>query len=1396
MSHARINWDQFNTVNQDRRKAFEDLCRMLFDHLFFDGNGLFHSNSNNPGVEIEPVFSSAVQKKISFQSKYFDRAVDYSQIKESAEKTVKYYNGKIDRVYLFSNLDINTSTQTFIDTQQLLAEANIELIVISNDTILDKVFNIPHLAIAYFHKHRFDSNFLQEHFDATIPLIEHRYNPQFNVVTETEESLNLFANTVRAVEKINARKAELLKRIKDYGWRFGTHKDLAGRIYTFIKELPDVSVSNISDAIRWYDSITNSFADELNGIRALIEENNERIRQLYNSDNRSEINELYSKNSRLQYVLELPDDLRLDQLETNLLQKKVLIINGESGIGKTHMLATTVANILNSGYPSMLALGTAMLTNEPFSKQIADATGLDISFDELLELLEEAGERNNCVAVLLIDAINESDKTQRWDTFLLSVEKKLKAYNHVKVAVSVRKGYEELLFDEPLKQRIKSQEILQIYHTGFREHSVESVKAFLNYYQIPFSPLDYIQYEMINPLFLKMFCLSFSSKEWDLPSLFDNYISLAEKEIQGKLGISTGRLLHNLLNEFVACYIKNDLNPLAAKDVMRFDFWDTYGLSAQKLNFLQLVAQSGIFLVIPYKDREFYSISYNLLSNYLTAKYIVENISGKSNLIDFVKHDLLHMGDDGHIHNFQAQETIGFLCGLYAEKNGEDLQELIDSITSYKAEVVDDYIYSYTWRKAQHIQQKEFFSFAVKYKGAAHAVFNTLIANSMKENHPLNVETLHGLLFSYPLVKRDAWWTIYINGFTEEDRIYQIIQLYEKGGYFDELPLSTNKLCLTLFSWLLTASSRNLRDHVSKAMIEIIKDNIDLGVYLLEKFQNVNDAYVIERLYGIVFGAVVKRTKQAKEEYKKLCDYVYKAIFCAEEVYPDILLRDYARLIIERYINEFGECEDYKQSKITPPYNSKDIPTVAQETYRKKDAVKSGWYRIDHSMIPNCADAPGMYGDFGRYTFESALNDFENVDVLNAYHFAMQFIRDVLGYDDALFGNYDTSSVVRFDRGYGGSIERIGKKYQWITFHHILARIADTHHQKSWDGEARWYDGPWELHIRDIDPTFNTQIGDDKEFPPINWFENDVSNSFVAKDSSETIIMDWVKNDCGFFFNHDKKLLLSSDDDSEWIVLHLHDKIDNKESEMFYGVDPDKAGSQEIWSISTAFFVRADDWGKLLPRLESVDFRKHSFPEANSDSAVFYGEYPWGQACSREGMSFWKDCVFKTGETHIETYEVPEILKGYGDYPETGVIENTVEDEETVCQIMPSYTHLSWGAEEDYSKNDNMALYVPCAEIIEHFKLRINDGSGSYSSPEGDLVCFDTKDIEFDESNSLVIRKDYLERFLQEKGYVMFWACFGEKQFFKARQSWSEWSGLFYYDEGKIVGKFENKSNQ
>jgi len=269
---------------------------------------------------------------------------------------------------------------------------------------------------------------------------------------------------------------------------------------------------------------------------------------------------------------------------------------------------------------------------------------------------------------------------------------------------------------------------------------------------------------------------------------------------------------------------------------------------------------------------------------------------------------------------------------------------------------------------------------------------------------------------------------------------------------------------------------------------------------------------------------------------------------------------------------------------------------------------------------------------------------------------------------------------------------------------------------------------------------------------------------------------------------------LESKDGQEWVVLHLHDQIDNKDSEMFHGVDPDRYGSQQIWSISNAFFVKYEDWNLLLPKLKTIDFRNDSFPEYDSENIAFYGEYPWSPTCCREGMSVWKDCVFETGEVHIETYEVPVFLKNYGAYPESNIIEREVKEEETLCQVMPAFTHLSWSAEEDYSKNEDMALYVPCAELIEHFNLHINDGSGSYSSPEGDIVCFDTK--VFEGSKSIIIRKDYLDRFLKEKNYVIFWTCIGEKQFFAKKQSWSEWSGLYYFEKDQIQGDFEIKKSQ
>ena len=75
MSVRKLSWAQFDVVNEDKRTAFEDLCRQLFKYTYFDRKTCFNANTNNPGIEIEPLYSEITKSRISYQIKYFDCSV-------------------------------------------------------------------------------------------------------------------------------------------------------------------------------------------------------------------------------------------------------------------------------------------------------------------------------------------------------------------------------------------------------------------------------------------------------------------------------------------------------------------------------------------------------------------------------------------------------------------------------------------------------------------------------------------------------------------------------------------------------------------------------------------------------------------------------------------------------------------------------------------------------------------------------------------------------------------------------------------------------------------------------------------------------------------------------------------------------------------------------------------------------------------------------------------------------------------------------------------------------------------------------------------------------------------------------------------------------------------------
>ncbi|MCY7264593.1 hypothetical protein K6W19_31225, partial [Pseudomonas protegens] len=91
--------------------------------------------------------------------------------------------------------------------------------------------------------------------------------------------------------------------------------------------------------------------------------------------------------------------------------------------------------------------------------------------------------------------------------------------------------------------------------------------------------------------------------------------------------------------------------------------------------------------------------------------------------------------------------------------------------------------------------------------------------------------------------------------------------------------------------------------------------------------------------------------------------------------------------------------------------------------------------------------------------------------------YAMDYIFNILGYSEKLFGKYDMRKGGYGDRNFMQRTERIGKKYQWITFYNVLARLSDTHKllgSYSDDKKDIQYNGPWNPYVRDFDPTLNT----------------------------------------------------------------------------------------------------------------------------------------------------------------------------------------------------------------------------------------------------------------------------------------------------------------------------------
>ena len=918
-------------------------------------------------------------------------------------------------------------------------------------------------------------------------------------------------------------------------------------------------------------------------------------------------------------------------------------------------------------------------------------------------------------------------------------------------------------------------------HRGFEDNSISAAREFLNHYNIPFTPLEYFGYEMSNPLFLTLYCKTYNGEEVALPTLYDRVIEHANgnisrflrAELRLKGYTEDDDIMSPLITEIAEWLVSHDKSSISQKDLAQLNYWAEFGLNAA--SFVRHLVKEHILHDSNFEGVETLYFAYDQMNDYYCAKTIIQKSQMKDEVRQYLSDKILGI-QNGELGNSWNVDLFVNACTLYAEKYGEECIDIIDVLENAddKWQVFSRYIDSFQWRDIRYIPADNFMDMLKKYPCSPDDLWTMLIGNSVKVSHPFNADFLHHFLLGYKLNKRDYLWTVYINKMTrdEDNRIVQLIQMYDKGGNLETTNEKQIELLLTLFGWILSSSNRWLRDYTSKAMIEILKEHFHLCQILLEKFKNVNDPYIIQRLYGVVFGACCKRTDG--REFQALAEHVYREVFDQEKVYPDILLRDYARLIIELFLYENPKyIGEIVREKIVPPYSSDPIPEIEDQHYLEND-YNGAMFWLMHSMR---FEGMGMYGDFGRYVFQSALRNFD-VDDKKMFNYAVYYIQTELGFSEEYFGEHD-QRCGSYDRHQTKKVERIGKKYQWITMYNMLARISD--HCKMID---RWnypeeedvqFEGAWELYARDFDPTLNQSFMVCNDAPKF-----DVLDELSTKGKEENKIVDISTEDAqktwletkGIFFDKLKDTLILTDyNGTKWICLTKYCDTGRKD------LDTEKL---LVWSWLYAYFVspeQVDELSQCITRGRTVI--THGTASHNETSTVFNREYPWSPSCRELNAYSWVDAQIKAGE--YET--VTETVQAKGKIRKQ-------EIEKEIGKILHATTDLLWEEEYDATKENAISISLPCAKLIEIMHLRQQKADGFYYDTNGTLAAFDTDLTQ--KINSVVVRKDILDTFLEKIEMKLVWLVDAEKEIHAGDYSiskWSDWEAVFIYERDSIAGE-------
>jgi len=1069
-----VNWEAFARLPGAADVNFEKLCRAIM-RRHYGQFGDFQELANQAGVEFHLKLHTACDlgdppRWFGWQCKWYGISNGQNlgktrrdKIVEGLNKSKKYLPGLTDWVLWTKHTLTKADQKWYYGLASVYPGVKLALNT-SDDVELLLSGVAANLRESYFGELVITPQTLADQYKVAAAPYRHRYQPEVHHVVPTEEALlrcqlshTVWISLCDLADRLNAQAGEIKA---DFG-------SVPTKLHPGLSELLTQSAAAASVLKDIHDAIRLGDIAAIKQLSAAGIDNPQRHRQL--------VARLRSARSPCALVgANLLADIYAADSELaalrDLVEIRAAAVLAPAGAGKSELS-------LRLTCPTAELLGGVIL----FGKDLHAGQDLDDlvrsfkiggkaaqSFEQFVEAVDAAGQRAGKRLPVVIDGLNEAEDPRDWKEPLFRADELLKRFPHVLLIVTLRDQFSGDCLPEGMSSFAMN---------GFEDNPRAAIDKYFEHYKIDATdgdlPLEFLQH----PLTLRIYCevanperkhlVGVEALPRSMSALFSEYFRRLVARVAAQ-SPSSRRLyqdevldaLRKLGEELWERGSRGIEQRIARKSINDADSWNE--------SLLRSLESEGVLIRLSNGTGRFgVAFTYDLMAGHVIAEYllyrddIAEWFSSPANI------SKLSSGDrDSHP---LATDIFGALAGLFpVRKRGRQLWQVLPT------SLVSSALLLSAKGDPAHINRETVDRFSdemIASSGFAQAAYPLLRVTRAASAHPFDADFLDGVLRRMTNSARDLSWSEWLR---KNDKLCRkdVIDLnvkWARGG-MDRKELARARWVM----WMLTTTSRYLRDLSTKALHTFALAMPEPFYELALKASTISDPYVPERAFAAAYGAALSAwSDESNTTTRSILPIVARSVFISyfsdHAVTPTrhALFRQYCLGIIALARRIDSSCLSHEEAKyLEPPFSHLPSPfDKPPRTSTKKIEA---------------ADDEAISMDFGNYTIGRLVADRSNYDFKNTEYVKVRkaiVVRMLqLGYDPELFQEVDKTmwSSSRHDED-GTKVDRYGKKYGWIAYFEMWGVRSDNNLLSEWRGDERTVDA-------DIDPTF---LGAVKSWDPV-----------------------------------------------------------------------------------------------------------------------------------------------------------------------------------------------------------------------------------------------------------------------------------------------------------------------